>query len=152
MAASTHDRWLLILAKKKKQWPCWFWPLFPCFFLFSSLLFPSLSIFLSFSFLSLFIVTNKNSFCSLCFIFTPSVLFSFFLCCSLFSFFYFLPLHGDDEGDGNESVLCWLSSSPCLCVFFFQQCSSALFFSFRSSPFCPLSLCFFSIPLFSQAY
>ncbi|KAI9391957.1 hypothetical protein POPTR_006G019650v4 [Populus trichocarpa] len=59
--------------------------LFPCFFLFSSLLFsfpPSLFCF-PFSF-SLFTVTNRNSFCSLRFISTPSVLFSFFLLLPLF--------------------------------------------------------------------
>jgi hypothetical protein len=38
------------------------------------------------------------------------------------SLFLFFPsadiaLCGDDEGDGDENVLCWLSSRPCLCVF-----------------------------------
>ena len=35
----------------------------------------------------------------------------------LCSFSFLLALCGDDEGDGDENVLCWLSSHPCLCVF-----------------------------------
>jgi len=107
--------------------------------------FSSLSLLLCSAFLFLFLysqLTNRNSFCSLCFISTPSVIFSFFLMLPL-SFSYCLPLRGDDEGDGDESVLCWLSSRPCLCIFFcFRQCSSALFFPFVSLLFYAL---FFSL-------
>jgi hypothetical protein len=80
------------------------------------------------------------------------------------SLFLFFPsvdaLYGDDEGDNDENVLCWLSSRPCLCVFllltvaFCFLCLASLsfllvfpfsFFSvlsflflFFSSPFSPL--------------
>jgi len=91
----------------------------------------------------LFIVTNRNSFCSLCFI-----------CCSLFSFSYCLPLSGDDQGDGNENVLCWLSSRPCLYVFSaFNSVvvgSLSRYSSFLSPLLCPPSL-FFRFPPFRSA-
>jgi len=53
--------------------------------------------------------------------------------------FFFLPsadaLCGDDEGDGDENVLCWLSSRPCLCVFLLLTVVFRFLFFFRSSPF-----------------
>jgi len=66
------------------------------------------------------------------------------------SLFLFFPsvdaLCGDDEGDGDENVLCWLSSRPCLCFFFAFDSGVLLSFFFRSSPFffCLASLLFFS--------
>jgi len=55
------------------------------------------------------------------------------------SLFLFFPsadaLCGDDEGDDDENVLCWLSSRPYLCVFLLLTVAFCFLFFFRSSPF-----------------
>jgi hypothetical protein len=72
------------------------------------------------------------------------------------SLFLFFPsvdaLCGDDEGDGDENVLCWLSSRPCLCFFFcFWQWRSAFFFlSFLSFLFLPGFPSLFFLSFFSR--
>jgi len=59
---------------------------------------------------------------------------------------FFFPsadaLCGDDEGGGDENVLCWLSSRPCLCVFLLLTVAFCFLFFSRSSPFY-LFLCSF---------
>ena len=74
------------------------------------------------------------------------------------SLFFFFPsadaLCGDDEGDGDEGVLCWLSSRPCLYVFLLPIVSLSalslvtlpsfllffcLFFSYLPSPLAGLT-------------
>ena len=71
------------------------------------------------------------------------------------SLFLFFPsvdaLCGDDEGDGDENVLCWLSSRPCLCFFLLLTVAFCFLFSFvpllSFSAWLPFS--FFLVFLFS---
>jgi len=55
------------------------------------------------------------------------------------SLFLFFPsadaLCGDDEGDDDENVQCWLSSRPCLCVFLLLTVAFCFLFSFVPLPF-----------------
>jgi len=65
------------------------------------------------------------------------------------SLFFFFPsadaFCGDDEGDGDEGVLCWLSSRPCLCVFLLSTVSLSALSLVTLLFFFHLFLIFFSL-------
>jgi hypothetical protein len=57
----------------------------------------------------------------------------------------------DDEGDGDEGVLCWWSCRPCLCVFLAFDC--ILLMAFSALPLSRFFLSFFSrFSLFSPLF
>jgi len=70
------------------------------------------------------------------------------------SLFFFFPsadaLCGDDEGDVDEGVLCWLSSRPCLCVFLLSTVSLSALSLVVFPPFLLFFLSFFFSVFFSR--